>query len=576
MADILKPLPGPQDYTSIYSDLSYSKGPKVLYGDPDVFQVILNDGQTDSDDEWGQTEEIALRMMTDELTNLHKSVFGWSTILGLADQVQILVNYFVGLQSSNFLNPQNAILTIGNTQLASGSLLLSTGTSFSPTLLSMNGGTFTIAPDPTTGVAGSIIIGTTNGTPNVTMEMIPSSTSPTFTISVTSATTTGVYTFTPGSFSLSGVAFYANSGTFGTLTGGVMTGTSLFLAGNLTFPTSTSGSNPLSNYITGTAGGTADMGDTLTLTSNNIELILKTKTPVVPYATTSVLFYSVSAVSPYPITLILNSYVNILQDLTLATNLNSTSGIINFLDAPNTSTLTVFNDEVDVRWLITGAKILDFGGNIRGGGYGVRLWANGDYGPTPNITGIEFSGITSGQTIDMSMIFGVVAIGGSSPQYGLILNTVASSISTSFIVQNMPFYVFNSTTPTNYVCIDNTAGISTGQNSIKWKTYNITPGGSTYTWPVDVSSIHTVNVPIASETSDNTNTTWGVTVLVGQTIGSTVFQWAPGDNTYNFAYGFSAGTMTVSITIPIGSNLTPVLGPISYVRIVRHYSATTI
>jgi hypothetical protein len=524
MADILKPLPGPQDYTSIYSDINYSKGPKVLYGDPSVFQVILNDAQTDSDDEWGGTEEIALRMMTDELTNLHKSVFGWSTILGLADEMQILVNYFVGLQSSNFLNPQNAILTIGNTQLASGSLLLSTGTSFSPTLLSMNGGSFTIAPDPTTGVAGSIIIGTTNGTPNVTMEMIPSSTSPTFTISVTSASTTGVYTFTPGSFSLSGVAFYATSGTFGILTGGVMTGTSLSLTSNLTFPTSTSGSNPLSNYIIGTAGGTADMGDTLTLTSNNIELLIKTKTPVVPYATTSVLFYSVSAIS---ITLILNSYVNILQDLTLSTNLNSTSGIINFLAAPNTSTLTVFNDGVDVRWLITGAKIFDFGGTIRGGGYGVRLWANGDYGVTSNITGIEFSGITSGQTIDMSMTFGTVM---SGSVYGLILNTVAASVSTGFIINNMPFYLNNATTPTNNISLDTNFGISTGQNSIKWKTVTFTGVSWNYTLSPNMAYVDLTSLGL---------TALGVTVLSIETTVSVPALnviYTPGADTYYTEY----------------------------------------
>ena len=52
MSNPVHPIVGPEDYLSPYPDIDYSMGPKIIYGDVDVFTVVLNDALTDQDDEW--------------------------------------------------------------------------------------------------------------------------------------------------------------------------------------------------------------------------------------------------------------------------------------------------------------------------------------------------------------------------------------------------------------------------------------------------------------------------------------------------------------------------------------------
>ena len=144
----LHPIVGPEDYISPYTDINYSKGPKIIYGDVDVLTIVLNDSQGDSDDEWGNTEQIALRMIIDEAIAAHKELFGWSGILGLQDKFQALLGFFANFESNNFLNPEFTVFTIGNTQLSDGLLVLGTGAQYSPTGFTLSNGFALIAGVP--------------------------------------------------------------------------------------------------------------------------------------------------------------------------------------------------------------------------------------------------------------------------------------------------------------------------------------------------------------------------------------------------------------------------------------------
>ena len=128
----LHPIVGPEDYISPYSDINYSKGPKIIYGDVDVLTIVLNDSQGDSDDEWGTTEQIALRMIIDEAIATHKELFGWSGILGIKDKFQALLGFFANFESNNFINPELTVFTIGNTKLSDGLLSFGSGASYGP------------------------------------------------------------------------------------------------------------------------------------------------------------------------------------------------------------------------------------------------------------------------------------------------------------------------------------------------------------------------------------------------------------------------------------------------------------
>lgn len=178
MPNPMHPTVGPEDYISPYNDISYSKGPKIIYGDVDVFTVILNDAQTDDDDEWGRTEQIALRMVIDEAVVVHKELFGWSSILGLKDKFRALSDRFVGF-GPNYteFSAKTSVLTLGEsgeTMLQDGLLTVGSGAFLSSDNvgLSLSNGSFTVETNPLTlattiksaniGDTASIVLGPSN------------------------------------------------------------------------------------------------------------------------------------------------------------------------------------------------------------------------------------------------------------------------------------------------------------------------------------------------------------------------------------------------------------------------------
>lgn len=586
MADVIKPLPGPNDYISPYNDINYSIGPKVLYGNPDIFQVILNDPQQDSDDEWGMTEEIALRMISDELINLHSSVFGYSSIVGLTGQMTSLLALFTGWNAT-YTNPSAVTLAIGNTALSSGSLVLGTGTSFASNLLSMNG-VFSIAFDPTTSVAGSTLLQTSANGSSVSAEMIPSSSSPSFTITVTNAAnTSGVYQFTDDSFSLSDISFSASSGTFGSLSGGVMTGISLSVANliqgaNLTLTGTTASpvttatitlpstyTSVQSNYITAITNSTStDTSDVLNIYSNNIQFYIKAA-GITGYQNNKVLYYTTSG-SPAVATAVNDCNVAVNGTLYLGTGPDSGGyGVISFLQSPNTSTLAVNNDGSRTRWTITGSTLFDFGGDLDTPStvFGVRILANDQVN---NVAGLLFSGKAVSTNILMDIVTGGISYSAGS-LYGLVINPLGGSPASLSI--NSPsngssqFLIVDSqSNPQNYILLDNVKGISTGQNSIKFKTYSF----SSVSWP-GTSTAFLVDLPL--ENTSTVSTTYGVNVSV-ITSGNAIY--SPGNNAYSVNYFYNSAHSDMALTFSI-----PATGPLSgpdtvIIRVVIFYSSTTI
>lgn len=135
MADHRFPQLGPDGYVSPYSDIDYSKGPKVIYGDTDVLRLILNDPQTDEDDEWGRTEHIGLRQLTDEAIEVRKALFGWSSVSGLLDKWNDFEDNHFDIDYVTFAN---SIFTIGDTTLRNGQLQLAAGTKYTASEFTMN------------------------------------------------------------------------------------------------------------------------------------------------------------------------------------------------------------------------------------------------------------------------------------------------------------------------------------------------------------------------------------------------------------------------------------------------------
>jgi predicted acyltransferase (DUF342 family) len=109
-------------FTSPYSDLTYSKGPKSLYyKEENVFEVVLNVPQQDDDDEWGRTVVIGQRQIIDRVTDI---------ILEVEDpfstQTNGLINQVTALLKALILD--NAVYTSGTTsgvQLSIGSTSIS-------------------------------------------------------------------------------------------------------------------------------------------------------------------------------------------------------------------------------------------------------------------------------------------------------------------------------------------------------------------------------------------------------------------------------------------------------------------
>ena len=208
MANPVHPIVGPEDYLSPYPDIDYSMGPKTIYGDVDVFTVILNDAPADQDDEWGRTEEICLRMFTDEIIAIHQALFGYSGILGLQQECNALFGVFVGF-GPNFDHPELSILTLGATgatTLQDGQLALGVGTFFSYDTLSLNGGTFSITIDPVS------LLTTLSSSFSNTASVLLDLTTPSVTLEIFDGVNTTDYIFTTTAFAIPhGVSFTATS-----------------------------------------------------------------------------------------------------------------------------------------------------------------------------------------------------------------------------------------------------------------------------------------------------------------------------------------------------------------------------
>jgi hypothetical protein len=212
-----------------YQGVEYSKGPKVTYGDPNLFQVLLNDPQSDDDDEWGRTEEIALMMITDELDILHRDIYGPPGI-GLLGNMTALLTMFVGF---NPPNTGSTVFTIGGTTLQDSILSLGSGTSLAPLLFSMNGGMFTISHS-IYAIGMAQLKASTGTNSSVIFTMAPDNVSPGAVIALISNNGTFEYNFSPTAFYLpSGVLLTCDSASFSSLVGGIMTGTSLTTSGNI-------------------------------------------------------------------------------------------------------------------------------------------------------------------------------------------------------------------------------------------------------------------------------------------------------------------------------------------------------
>lgn len=203
MPNPMHPIVGPEDYLSPYTDTSYSKGPKIIYGDIDVFTVVLNDAQTDDDDEWGRTEQIALRMVIDEAVAVHKELFGWSSILGLKDKFKALSDRFVGF-GPNFTeySAKTSVLTLGEsgeTMLQGGLLTVGSGAFLSSDNvgLSLSNGSFTVETNPLT-LATTIEAANISNTTSIVLG--PSNTGNSIILDVNGAP----YTFTETTLTLPG------------------------------------------------------------------------------------------------------------------------------------------------------------------------------------------------------------------------------------------------------------------------------------------------------------------------------------------------------------------------------------
>lgn len=125
-------------FTSPYTDLDYSKGPKSLYyKEENVFEVVLNVPQQDDDDEWGRTLVIGQREVIDKVTDI---------ILEVEDpfstQTSGLINQVNALLKAVKLN--NAVYTSGTTsgvQLSIGTTSISQSAAVLAGTLSVGGNT---------------------------------------------------------------------------------------------------------------------------------------------------------------------------------------------------------------------------------------------------------------------------------------------------------------------------------------------------------------------------------------------------------------------------------------------------
>lgn len=217
MADHRFPQLGTDGYVSPYLDVTYSKGPKVIYGDTDVFRVVLNDPQTDVDDEWGRTEHISLRQLVDEAITVRKALFGWSSIRGLTDEW----DYFeTNLFDIDYNTPSDSILSIGNTSLQNGQLTIASGTSLTATQFLMSSSNFNLQTEGTFGMRLNVGGGSYGGSGKVSMWFYAAEAGdPNSAAALVFRVNSATYTFTDTAFSVpSGAAFSAGSTTFTSVT----------------------------------------------------------------------------------------------------------------------------------------------------------------------------------------------------------------------------------------------------------------------------------------------------------------------------------------------------------------------
>jgi hypothetical protein len=194
-------------------------------------RLILNDPQTDDDDEWGRTEQIALRQLTDEAITVRKALFGWSSVDGLLDKWDYFeTNHF----DIDYTTPADSTLTIGNTVLSEGQLNLGNTNFFTSSEFSMNGGYFFIEK---TGDLAMRIVGGDNdgGAGDVVINMLPAPVvASNSAAAITFVINNQTYSFSGSSFALpSGSTLFADSASYS----GNIAGVNMTLSGTLTVGT---------------------------------------------------------------------------------------------------------------------------------------------------------------------------------------------------------------------------------------------------------------------------------------------------------------------------------------------------
>ena len=119
--------------TPTYPGFDYSKGPKESYfteeGSDKWLKLYINIAQTDTDDEWGRTESIAIRSIIDHVTGLWQTICGddpetnpaaVDSVVGAIDSILTIVK----IDST----PANSNITIGTVVLDKDGLRIGTHT----------------------------------------------------------------------------------------------------------------------------------------------------------------------------------------------------------------------------------------------------------------------------------------------------------------------------------------------------------------------------------------------------------------------------------------------------------------
>jgi hypothetical protein len=407
MSNPLHPIVGPEDYISPYDDINYSKGPKIIYGDVDVFTVVLNDAQSDADDEWGRTEQIALRMIIDEAIAVHKELFGWAGILGIKDKFDVLAGMFVGL-GPNFDHPELSVLTIGNTSLADGTLTVGTGSFFNATSLSLNNGVFTTTVDPITSYALLKATEAISGK-SASLLLYPTSSGSTVILNLSGTTTPDNYRFVN-----SGSSHYFEM-PYDARVGGILTA-------------STINATMISCYSFSTTGDLTGANLTLTGTDALATMLLS-------HAASNQTLIQCTDNSGGTI-----ATLDIYTDTFSVYQYYKTGDVY----APHPVLWYGTNGDSD-QWLtlhLDNCLIFNFGGDIVTADNGVKILAGADSGnPNTPWNGIKLKGLVEGdpnpESVYLSILTGSLPISGY-PVYGLVFSSMTSR--RAILLDQLDFY----------------------------------------------------------------------------------------------------------------------------------------